>query len=236
MREIGAQVGRTRLCQRGAVDRLAPMLAQELNQPHRRRLIGAHGMRRPPPVARQMLAEQTWERSVGHGCPCARILYKADANVPRPRPRHEFRARPARLPRPARDARRAGVAGRRPARPAPVARRGVGARADEVRRGGRRQPPAQPDGRAPRPAADRGDAAADRMDVGLLSRRARLGRADGVALDLGAGGRADRHRISRDRARARAADPAARTGARADRRPPGADPRARDDRRRVATA
>ena len=48
-----------------------------------------------------------------------------------------------------------------------------------------------------------------------------------------AGGRAHRHRISRDRHVARPADAAARAGAGADRRPTGTDPRTRDDRRRL---
>ena len=71
------------------------------------------------------------------------------------------------------------------------------------------------------------------MDRGLLPRAARRGDADGARLDQRAGGRAHRDRISRDRRDPRPADPAARTGAGADRRSPGPDPRTGERRRRV---
>ncbi|CUS43247.1 hypothetical protein MGWOODY_Smn2580 [hydrothermal vent metagenome] len=119
--------------------------------------------------------------------------------VPRPRPCHEFSARPARLPYPARDGGRAGIDRRRAARPAPVDRRGVGAGAYAVRRGGRRQPAAQPGRRAARAAAWCAVAPADRMDRQLLSRAASLGGAHGACLRLGPRRRTDGSGISCDR-------------------------------------
>ena len=100
-------------------------------------------------------------------------------------------------------------------------------------RGGRRQPPAAARRRARRAAARRAAAPAVRVDRGLLSRPLasvlRMALPSSAALE----GAAPAHRISRDRPRPRAADPAARAGARADRRPPGPGPRARRSCRRL---
>ncbi|PAV69546.1 hypothetical protein WR25_06092 [Diploscapter pachys] len=53
-RQKGAQVRRAYPCQRRRRRPLAPMRLQERDQPLRTGAIGAHGMRRPTPVARQM--------------------------------------------------------------------------------------------------------------------------------------------------------------------------------------